>query len=201
MRHLKTFILFGTIRFNRRQSLVQNIHLFISVEVEFLELVMEFHVICHYLPYKLLSSFLDFLLVNIECHQIDFYWSCNGLINDICWFKLPHPGMTQYLPDTTHRSQPSLWIFDQKTFKQHSNLLREIHVRWKGDLLVLNRVVYFINISRVKRRISSHQFIKKCTQTVIINCIWMSLSILVKSYLVNIYGAIYYGLPQYVVAS
>jgi hypothetical protein len=60
------FVFFCALRFHRRQSLIKDIHLLVSIEVEIIELGVKIRVFFSQLIIKLLSTLLNLLLIDVE---------------------------------------------------------------------------------------------------------------------------------------
>ena len=134
--------------------------------LEILILILEFIL-------EVLCPLFYFFLINIEREQVYFNGCLNCFINDICWFKFSNPRMPKNLSYSSHRPQPFSWIFHQQSFQQHFYFLWKLDVRWKIDLLILNWIVYLVNISWVKGWISCYELIEESSKAIVIHWKWM----------------------------
>jgi len=77
--------------------------------------------------------------------------------------------MTHNLSHSSHRAQPSFWLLHKQPLEQHLDLLRKFDVRRKLYLLILDGIIYLLDVTRIEGGITSDQLIQQGTQTVIIH--------------------------------
>lgn len=149
------FVLFGTVRFYRWESFIKDFHVLKSIEVESIKhlfkmigFIIKFHFKC------IIVSLFDLFFVDVKCQEVDFYWSWNRFIDNVSWFEFSYPWMTENLLYSSKTTKSSGWIFYKQALEQHFYLIRQLDMRRKIDFFILNRIIYFLHISGIKRRVS-----------------------------------------------